>query len=45
MLGFRLFVIIVFKLVKAPNMYAPLSPKKIFALGKLNNRKDKNTII
>ena len=31
-LGFKLFVIIVFKPVKAPNVYAPLSPKKFLHL-------------
>ena len=35
----------VFNPVKAPNTYAPLSPRKIFALGKLNNKKDKRIII
>ena len=43
--GFKLFVIIEFKPTKEPIKYAPLSPKKIFAWGKLNNKKDNNTII
>ena len=37
--GFKLFVKIVFKATKDPNKYAPLSPKNIFAFGKLNLRK------
>ena len=44
-LGFKLFVIIVFKPVKAPIVQAPLSPKKILALGKLNSKKDNKIII
>ena len=43
--GFKLLVIMVFKPVKAPNTYAPLSPRKIFALGKLNNKNEKRIII
>ena len=35
---------ITFKLVKAPIVYDPLSPKKIFAFGKLNNKNDKRII-
>jgi hypothetical protein len=34
----------VFKAIKAPKKYDPLSPKNILAFGKLNNKKD-NTII
>ena len=43
--GFMLLVIIVFNAVNDPIKYAPLSPKKILALGKLNNKKDKRIII
>ena len=43
--GFKLLVIIVFKPAIAPMEYAPLSPKKIFALGKLNNKNDNKIII
>ena len=43
--GFKLFVLIIFKAVRAPKRYAPPSPKKIFALGKLNNKNENNTII
>ena len=43
-LGFMLLVIIVFNAVKAPIVYAPLSPKKIFAVGKLNNKNDMRMI-
>ena len=38
--GFKLLVIIALNAVKDPIKYDPLSPKKIFALGKLNKRKD-----
>ena len=38
-LDLRLLVIIVFKATKEPIKYDPLSPKKILALGKLNNKK------
>ena len=40
MLGFKLLVIIALNATKDPIKYDPLSPKKIFALGKLNKRKD-----
>ena len=43
--GFKLLVIIMFKLTKEPIKYAPLSPKKILANGKLNKRKISNIII
>ena len=43
--GFKLFVLIVFKAVKEPNKYEPLSPKNIFAFGKLNNKNDNIAII
>ena len=45
MSGFKLFVVITFKLTSDPNKYAPPSPKKIFADGKLNRRKVIKTII
>ena len=41
--GFKLFVFITFKAIKEPNKYEPLSPKKIFDLGKLNNTKEAKT--
>tara|TARA_B100001248_G_scaffold231349_1_gene191729 strand:+ start:300 stop:458 length:159 start_codon:yes stop_codon:yes gene_type:complete len=44
-IGFKLLVIIVFKPAIAPMEYAPLSPKKILALGKLNNKNDNKIII
>ena len=43
--GFKLFVIIVLRAIKDPIKYAPLSPKKIFAWGKLNNKKDNKITI
>tara|TARA_Y100000591_G_C21325923_1_gene447807 strand:+ start:383 stop:541 length:159 start_codon:yes stop_codon:yes gene_type:complete len=43
--GFKLLVIMMFKLTKEPIKYAPLSPKKILAYGKLNKRKISNIII
>ena len=43
--GFKLLVIMTFKLTKEPIKYAPLSPKKILANGKLNKRKISNIII
>ena len=45
MFGFKLLVIIVFSAIKAPIKYAPLSPRKIFAWGKLNNKKDNKITI
>ena len=45
MFGLRLFVIIVFNAINDPNRYAQLSPIKIFALGKLNNKKISKIII
>ena len=45
MSGFKLFVIITFNDTKDPIKYAPLSPRKIFGLGKLNNKKVNNVII
>ncbi len=45
MFGLRLFVIIVFNAINDPNRYAPLSPMKIFAFGKLNNKKISKIII
>ena len=44
MFGFKLFVSIMFKATKEPNKYEPLSPKKIFDLGKLNNTNEAKTI-
>ena len=44
MLGFKLLVIIVFNPVGLP-LYKLRCPKKIFALGKLNNKNDNKTII
>ena len=43
--GFKLLVIIVLRAIKAPIKYAPLSPRKIFAWGKLNNKKDNKITI
>ena len=43
--GFKLLVIIVFRAIKDPIKYAPLSPRKIFAWGKLNNKKDNKITI
>ena len=43
--GFKLLVLITFNTVNDPNKYAPLSPRNILALGKLNNKKINNTII
>tara|TARA_Y200000002_G_C22272423_1_gene492714 strand:- start:67 stop:225 length:159 start_codon:yes stop_codon:yes gene_type:complete len=43
--GFKLLVMMAFNPVREPNKYAPLSPKKILALGKLNNRKERRIII
>ena len=40
-----MFVIIVLRATKDPITYDPLSPKNIFALGKLNKRKDNKIII
>ena len=45
MLGLMLLVIIVFNDINDPNRYAPLSPIKIFALGKLNSKKISKIII
>ena len=45
MFGFKLLVVIELRAVKAPIKYAPLSPRKIFACGKLNNKKDNKIII
>ena len=42
---FKLFVIIELSATKEPNTYDPLSPRNIFALGKLNNKKDNKIII
>ena len=36
--GFKLLVIITFNATKDPNRYDPLSPKNIFAFGKLNKK-------
>tara|TARA_B110000196_G_C20704891_1_gene456969 strand:- start:25 stop:234 length:210 start_codon:yes stop_codon:yes gene_type:complete len=38
--GFKLLVMMEFNATKDPIKYDPLSPKKIFALGKLNKRND-----
>ena len=35
----------VFNAIKEPNKYDPLSPKNIFAFGKLNNKKESTIII
>ena len=43
--GFKLFVKITFKATKDPNKYEPLSPKKIFALGKLKSKNEIKIII
>ncbi len=37
---FKLLVIIVFKAIKDPNKYDPLSPRNIFAFGKLKRRNE-----
>ena len=42
---FKLLVIIVFKPASPPKVYAPLSPKKILAFGKLNNKNVNRIII
>ena len=44
-LGFKLLVYITFKAVKLPIKYAPPSPKKILAFGKLKIKKEINIII
>ena len=38
-MGIAILVFITEIAIKAPNRYAPLSPRKIFAFGKLNIRK------
>ena len=43
--GFKLFVKITFKATKDPNKYEPLSPKNIFALGKLKSKNEIKIII
>tara|TARA_B100000953_G_C17734909_1_gene330180 strand:- start:1 stop:159 length:159 start_codon:yes stop_codon:yes gene_type:complete len=42
---FKLFVSIIFKAVKDPNKYDPLSPKNILAFGKLKSKKQNKIII
>tara|TARA_X000001036_G_C20031945_1_gene543081 strand:+ start:44 stop:232 length:189 start_codon:yes stop_codon:yes gene_type:complete len=42
---FKLLVIIMFKEIKDPNKYEPLSPKNILAFGKLKRRKEIRIII
>ena len=42
---FKLLVIIMFKEIKDPNKYEPLSPKNILAFGKLKRRKEIKIII
>ena len=42
---FKLFVIIIFNEIKEPNKYAPLSPKKILAVGKLKSKNVNKIII
>ena len=39
MVGIAILVFITETAIKAPKRYAPLSPRKIFAFGKLNTRK------
>ena len=39
-LGFKLFVKIIFKATKDPNKYDPLSPRNILAFGKLKRRNE-----
>ena len=39
------YLLLSFNAIKEPIKYAPLSPKKIFAFGKLNNKKDNKIII
>ena len=43
--GFKLLVKIMFKAIKDPKSQEPLSPKKILAFGKLNNKKENRIII
>ena len=38
-MGIAILVFITEIAIKVPNRYAPLSPRKIFAFGKLNTRK------
>ena len=42
---FKLLVIIVFKAIKDPNRYDPLSPRNILAFGKLKRRNEIKIII
>ena len=44
-LEYKLLVIITFNAIKDPKRYAPPSPRKIFAVGKLNNKKESKIII
>ena len=43
--GFKLLVIIMFKEIIDPNKYEPLSPRNIFAFGKLKRRNEIKIII
>ena len=45
MFSFELLILITFSAAKLPNKYAPLSPKNILALGKLNNKNINKIII
>ena len=45
MFSFKLLIFMTFSAVKLPNKYAPLSPKNILALGKLNNKNINKIII
>ena len=45
MCGFKLLVIIMFKEIKDPNKYDPLSPRNILAVGKLKRRNEIRIII
>ena len=44
-LGLKLFVKIIFRAIIDPIKYAPPSPRKILAFGKLNNVKESNIMI
>ena len=44
-LGYKLLVVITFNAIKDPKRYAPPSPRKIFAEGKLNNKNENKMII
>ena len=45
MFVYKLLVVITLKAIKDPKRYAPPSPRKIFAEGKLNSKKENRIII